>query len=92
MQFENYMKIKDWNLMFLESNEMLDFYNIVKLKFYEKNLDIPYNFFLLKYFKLSLDNLKYCVLDKDYKTTKINIENLKKLLNNFQKIYEKSKK
>ena len=74
--------------MLIETEEMLDFYSAVIERFDKKKLLNPFNKFLLKYFKISIDNLKNAVLDKDVETVKSLIAELNKLLKNFQYIYE----
>ncbi|MBP7653259.1 hypothetical protein KA977_07545 [Candidatus Dependentiae bacterium] len=91
-QFQNYILKKNWDYMIAEVNEMIDFYGVVVERFNKKKLSNPFNMFLLKYFKINLENLRNSVLDKDLDTTKNVTSELVKLLKNFQYIYESNKK
>ncbi len=88
IQFQSYIQKKKWNYMLIETEEMLDFYGAVIDRFDKKKLLNPFNKFLLKYFKISIVNLKNAVLDKDIETVKSLVSELTKLLKNFQYIYE----
>ena len=87
LQFEQYFKNKEWKMMQIEFNEMLDFFDCVAKKLQNIKINKNYNCFLLKYFRISLINLKNAVLDKDEKTLKTSIIQFKEIITKFQDIY-----